>query len=1439
MKRLIFILLVLLSFIDVKAQFPSTDSLRNYNIVWITNNAARAFTNYRLHTLLAGMIDWIDTARTGGGGSIGIDSIAALNDSTLRYRINGTFRTFTYRGVYDARRKVDTAYNLNDSTIRFLINGNARDVVIRGVPLITDTHIPYGDTNNRITSEAALSYTAGSNRLNAGTGNFADSLLVGRLRTGTASDSIVVWDNVTKALKKILQSSITTNFVPRISSIDQEIVRFNGTNGDIQGTPGVTANGSGNFAVPNFWTLTNAGGVQYAMLPLSHAYSTPTTNTTNTPFDYVTGAQTQSSGNLEMFRIATNYNQTSTAGATDFIIRRTETAIGSGTHNFLRFDGGAAGTTERFSVDRLGRVKVGQLDNGTASDSVVVWDASTKHLKKIAQSSISGSSGNLTTIVRKPILALEGDSTLGIPDTLDFAIGYGLMRHPTDSSLQVDSTKFATQFDISTIGGGDTSLVTNIRDFGAVGDGVTDNTIAINNAIQSIQTTGKRRVYAPAGTYKISSSYLDTALVDRKQGIIFVSDMEFFGDGDQTKFILADSLTGSTFADLAPPVTFSTNTDYWHMFSGTNVSNVKVHDIWINGRLTAQNNKADNLDAYDNPQDSTFTDSVQTDGIRFTGGTNNEVYNVRIDSVVGYGISYFQSTYGYVHHNRLSTSINGNVYLARGSYYAKISNNIITASWSDNIRVRTSYASIGPYNDISWTKPNVNPAVANFAGIYVERLTPTSQPIGEKTVGVTIFKNTLHDNSSYGIDFNNRDTILYTWEAPSGIIEGNVIYRNANGGITMHMPQMTIINNDIVDNGADSLGYTDPFVYRGTGIGPTQYAVDSRIDNNRFRNRNGKPQIYGVKGAQPDYPRNLQLTNNSQVGGADVYFATSNTHTNPWHGNWCSDSTFTLKGDIFTTATGSLLLAPRTNSVNLFHTLSNGALGLNSSLTGEASVVGIGGGSNGLGQKYVYSNAYLSGASGNISGRAWLIHDFQSVVNRMGMNGIGELFLGPSGASYSARFRQPGVDLHSLLHQIEFKASSSVFAGNSTQSATYTEMANGTYTNAGTIIAARAANLAVTTGNIIGGAGVARGAIGNYAVVSGSSSAGANIGGLFASLSALKNVGVMGDATVTQRNDANARSIGVIGYALRNNASAVHIGGYFSLIATEPTFVSAALIADNAAQTDPIFLGRDNGVVKFSIKDNGHTAINTTGGSTDIDMRMLYVNGSIGANKDSITTITTPATNFLLTLDTAAAPELGRFKKILPSNLGFASQSALNDTAAAIRSAITTPTPSYEMFYSDNSSTTVGNTTTETTLLGTGTGSAAYSTITAGSVLSIKGNGILSTAGTAGVPTLEFTIGTYSLGMNLTGLSSSLNNVFYDYDFELIPVATGSNQDAIIHCIIHVNDGTGKIFAYSTRASAAFTTTGTPSADVTADWDTADAANTLTSYKNVIQIFRK
>jgi hypothetical protein len=60
------------------------------------------------------------------------------------------------------------------------------------------------------------------------------------------------------------------------------------------------------------------------------------------------GTNVASSGTIPPFSITKTYNQTATAGSTDLLINRTETALGSGTHYFADFQ---VGGTSVFSVD--------------------------------------------------------------------------------------------------------------------------------------------------------------------------------------------------------------------------------------------------------------------------------------------------------------------------------------------------------------------------------------------------------------------------------------------------------------------------------------------------------------------------------------------------------------------------------------------------------------------------------------------------------------------------------------------------------------------------------------------------------------------------------------------------------------------------------------------------------------------------------------------------------------------------------------------------------------------------------------------------------------------------------------------------------------------------------------------------------------------------------
>jgi hypothetical protein len=150
MKKCIVFILILFAVRGYSQGFPGTDSLRSYNIKYITNNPATAFTNLRLHTLLRGIIDWIDTARagTGGGGAVGIDSIAVLNDTTVRYRKNGVFKTFvlpgrhwTLQGILNNGSTLTNNYTITLADSLFFASGKVvvQNLRITGLVQQTDT----------------------------------------------------------------------------------------------------------------------------------------------------------------------------------------------------------------------------------------------------------------------------------------------------------------------------------------------------------------------------------------------------------------------------------------------------------------------------------------------------------------------------------------------------------------------------------------------------------------------------------------------------------------------------------------------------------------------------------------------------------------------------------------------------------------------------------------------------------------------------------------------------------------------------------------------------------------------------------------------------------------------------------------------------------------------------------------------------------------------------------------------------------------------------------------------------------------------------------------------------------------------------------------------------------------------------------------------------
>jgi len=132
MRYLCIIFLCVISLAGRSQGFPTTDSLRGYNTKYTTNSALLWFSNLRGQTLLRGIIDFLDTVKTGALTQPVVDTLYSVDDSTLRYRSKGTFITFYNKGVYDYRRKVDTVYGLTDTSFAANINGQQRIIIIRG-----------------------------------------------------------------------------------------------------------------------------------------------------------------------------------------------------------------------------------------------------------------------------------------------------------------------------------------------------------------------------------------------------------------------------------------------------------------------------------------------------------------------------------------------------------------------------------------------------------------------------------------------------------------------------------------------------------------------------------------------------------------------------------------------------------------------------------------------------------------------------------------------------------------------------------------------------------------------------------------------------------------------------------------------------------------------------------------------------------------------------------------------------------------------------------------------------------------------------------------------------------------------------------------------------------------------------------------------------------
>lgn len=233
-------------------------------------------------------------------------------------------------------------------------------------------------------------------------------------------------------------------------------------------------------------------------------------------------------------------------------------------------------------------------------------------------------------------------------------------------------------------------------------------------------------------------------------------------------------------------------------------------------------------------------------------------------------------------------------------------------------------------------------------------------------------------------------------------------------------------------------------------------------------------------------------------------------------------------------------------------------------------------------------------------------------------------------------------------------------------------LTQGSYTGTRETHAIVASNVAVGTAAVNLGIN----AVGNTGLESSSrgTTTGTNYGVIAHARGGNLSVGLHGYACTLKNSATN---VGVSGFALNTGTSPVHIGGLFVLSDSNAiTLASAALLADNAATTNPIALFRDNGTPRFTIENGGRVTHDVSAiGTTENIYRVLGTLANpgstteIGLNYDITsggTTNTSEMRGLSMTLGAGTNTSAASSRAMLATNNCVnTSSSFLSSTAAA------------------------------------------------------------------------------------------------------------------------------------------------------------------------------
>lgn len=386
----------------------------------------------------------------------------------------------------------------------------------------------------------------------------------------------------------------------------------------------------------------------------------------------------------------------------------------------------------------------------------------------------------------------------------------------------------------------------SVKDFGAVGDGVNDDTAAIMLAFQN-----GGNVLFPTGTYKVTTIVADsinklsvdataatfTSIYGNVVVINNCDDFSWTGG-----IINAGTGPNPAYTSIGAPYTVASN---FTVFASNRaqVSNVQCNNSLTNGYpcFTAW---GVGQGQFNNNQCNRGGDnSIWFFGCFHMTASNNLILNQR----VGRGICFQQVNYGAMTGN-VTEGGKGEAYNVHGSSNIVITGNSVSGLAVDTIVLGLS-CGVGIEWDENATPAQVAAAVADpqlYNNVFSRNITVSGNTISNVELGIRIGNNVGISGTSYG----NQGQV---------VIDGNNIFSVVTGVLTGTSRQIRIGNNMIstcnfgcieLNMGTDTGGYSSEDVY---------------ITNNRFTNYNLSNLGYNVVQFQSGTPvaaDRIILTNN-------------------------------------------------------------------------------------------------------------------------------------------------------------------------------------------------------------------------------------------------------------------------------------------------------------------------------------------------------------------------------------------------------------------------------------------------------------------------------------------------------------------------------------------------------------------------------------------------